>query len=215
MSVTIDEMEVGDEPDTWRAAGFTVDDAGVCTIGQVRIRLAGRADGKRIRSWSLREIDLGGATTIDGIATTVSNSAMPSPGTHPNGALFIDHVVLFTPDVARTVAAFEALGIPALRTRATDTYGAPFVQTFFRAGEVILELIGPEEPNGDGPAGFFGLAHTVDDLDTTVAGLGEGVGDLKDAVQPGRQIATLRHKHFDMSVATALMSPEPAGAPSA
>ena len=33
-------------------------------------------------------------------------------------------------------------------------------QTFFRLDEVILELIGPAEPAGDGPARFFGLALT-------------------------------------------------------
>ena len=31
-----------------------------------------------------------------------------------------------------------------------DTYGAPMRQTFFRAGEVIIELVGPEEPATDG-----------------------------------------------------------------
>jgi hypothetical protein len=114
--------------------------------------------------------------------------------------------VLITPDQQRTVAALETAGLRARRTRETDTYGAPFLQTFFRAGEVIVELIGPEEPSGAGDAGFFGLAHTVDDLDATKALLGDGLGEIKDAVQPGRRIVTLRHKDFDVSVATAFMS---------
>ena len=81
------------------------------------------------------------------------------------------------------------------------------MQTFFRAGEVIVELIGPAEASGTDPATFFGLAYTVDDLDGTARLLGEHLGRVKDAVQPGRQIATLRHKEVGMSVATAFMSP--------
>jgi hypothetical protein len=82
-------------------------------------------------------------------------------------------------------------------------------QHFFRLGEVILELIGSPDTPGEGDPGFFGLAHTVRDLDAAAALLGEHLGDTKDAVQPGRRIATLRHRELGMSVATALMSPEP------
>ena len=32
-------------------------------------------------------------------------------------------------------------------------------QVFFRLGEVILELVGPPEPAGDGPARFYGLTE--------------------------------------------------------
>jgi len=118
-------------------------------------------------------------------------------------------VVLATPDCDRTIAAFEVTGLAARRTRHIDTYGSPMRQTFFRAGEVIVELVGPEAPSGDGPAGFFGLALTVADLETTGDYLGDGMGAPKDAVQPGRRIATLRHRDLGMSVAIALMSPEP------
>ena len=42
-------------------------------------------------------------------------------------------------------------------------------QTFFRLGPVILELVGPPQPDGDGPARFWGIAFTVADLDATAA----------------------------------------------
>lgn len=212
MSPTIDEIVIGDEPDTWRDAGFAVDPDGTCRIGHVRVRLVGRADGKRIRDWSLRDLDLdpgAGSGGLDGLPTRSSDAAPCEPAEHPNGSLLIDHVVLATPDPARTTAAFEAAGLVARRTRATDTYGAPMLQTFFRAGEVIVELIGPQEPGGDGPTGFFGLAHTVADLDATAALLGPGLGAPKDAVQPGRRIATLRHRDLGLSVPTAFMTPDP------
>ena len=75
------------------------------------------------------------------------------------------------------------------------------------AGEAILELLGGTEPSPDpGPAAFFGLAYTVSDLDALAARCGASLGTIKDAVQPGRRIATLRHKSFDISVATAFMT---------
>jgi hypothetical protein len=83
-------------------------------------------------------------------------------------------------------------------------------QVFFRMGEVILELIGQIDSAGEGAPGFFGIAVTVDDLDGLAADLGEHLGNIKDAVQDGRRIATLRHREVGMSVATAFMSPEPA-----
>ncbi len=82
-------------------------------------------------------------------------------------------------------------------------------QVFFRLGEVILEVIGAPDKSGEGDAGFFGLAHTVADLDAVAKLLGPALGNVKDAVQPGRRIATLRHRDVGMSVATAFMSPEP------
>jgi hypothetical protein len=206
-TVTIDEVVVADSPESWAAAGFTVDDDGTCRVGGVRIRLVGRERGKRIIGWSLRGVD--GGVELDGLPTTTSDVEACIPAVHANGSLVIDHIVLLTPDQPRTLAAFERIGLSARRTRETDQYGPPFVQTFFRAGEVIVELIGPAEASDDRPAAFFGLAHTVSDLEATKSLLGEHLGNIKDAVQPGRQIATLRHKDLDMSVATAFMSPGP------
>jgi hypothetical protein len=205
-AVTIDELRVGDPPDAWESAGFRVDDDGICRIGSVRVHLAGRDAGKRIIDWSLHGVVEG---SIDGIPTRSSDREPCEPAAHPNGSLAIDHVVLLTPDTARTTAAIEEIGLPARRVRETDQYGAPFLQTFFRAGEVIVELIGPREASGDGAATFFGLAHTVADLDATKTLLGDRLGEVKDAVQPGRRIATLRHKQLGMSVATAFMTPGP------
>jgi len=210
MGVTIDEILVGDPADAWEAAGFSVDDDGTCRIGQVRVRLVGRDGGKRILGWSLR-----GAPSprladgsLDGIPTTASDAPPAAPATHPNGARYIDHVVLLTPALHRTTEALGALGLAPRGERDSDTYGAPMRQVFFRLGEVILELIGQPDTSGDGAPGFFGLAITVDDLEAAGRLLGEHLGDSKDAVQEGRRIATLRHREVGMSVATAFMSPE-------
>jgi hypothetical protein len=206
------ELLTGDTPDSWADAGFTVDD-GTCTVGTVRIVLAGPDAGKGIVAWTVAGLDAPtDAGQIDGLPTTFSADppdARTNRVDHPNGVSAIDHLVLLSPDVDRTVEAFDTFGLDARRERRTDTYGAPMRQVFFRAGEVIVELVGPEQPMGDGPSGFFGLAYTVADLDATAALLGERLGEAKDAVQPGRRIATLRTKALGMRVATAFMSPDP------
>ena len=43
---SIAELTVADDPEGWRAAGFTVDDEGVCQIGSVRLRISPGADGR-------------------------------------------------------------------------------------------------------------------------------------------------------------------------
>lgn len=210
MGATIDEILVGDPPEAWEAAGFTVDDDGTCRIGSVRVRLVGRDGGKRILGWSLRDVPAARLADgrLDGLPTTVSDTEPAAPASHPNGARHIDHVVLLSPNLPRTTAALDGIGLTPRGERESDTYGAPMRQIFFRLGEVILELVGGTEP-GEGDPGFFGLAITVDDLDAAGELLGPHLGDAKDAVQEGRRIATVRHRDLGMSVATALMSPEP------
>jgi hypothetical protein len=80
-------------------------------------------------------------------------------------------------------------------------------QGFFRAGEVIVEVVGQHEvTDPDGAATFFGLALTVTDLDATKRFFGDRLSDPKPAVQPGRRVATLRHREVGMSGALAFMS---------
>jgi hypothetical protein len=211
MGVTVDEILVGDPREAWEAAGFSVDDDGTCRIGSVRVRLVGRDGGKRILGWSLRGAPSRALADgqLDGLPTAASQAAPAEPASHANGATYIDHVVLLSPDLARTTAALGRLGVEPRGERVTDTYGAPMRQVFFRLGEVILELVGQPDVAGEGAPGFFGLAITVADLDDAAALLGEHLGAIKDAVQDGRRIATVRHRDLGMSVATALMSPEP------
>ena len=60
----------------------------------------------------------------------------------------------------------------------------------------------------DRPAFFWGLALLAPDLDATVASLGDWVGEARDAVQPGRRIATLR-RGAGLAVPIALITPRP------
>jgi len=60
----------------------------------------------------------------------------------------------------------------------------------------------------DRPAFFWGLAFVAPDLDATVASLGDHVSEIRDAVQPGRRIATLR-RSAGLAVPIALITPPP------
>lgn len=200
MSV-LKELVVGDEAGVWEALGFTVAD-GRCRVGHVDI-VFDPSVGKGIRKWTL----VGeGPDAIDGVPTTWSPAALEPAGAHPNGIFEIDHVVLTSPDHQRTIDALEALGIDSRRQRETGTYGAPMLQTFFRLGDPILELIGPKEPMGDQAARFFGLAFTSEDLELTAKTMGHALHPSKDAVQPGRRIATL-DKSAGSTIGIAVMSP--------
>ena len=207
----IEVLDVADDPDAWRAAGFLVDDDDVCRLGTVRVRLLG-ADPTAphpVRAWAVAGLDEGGS--IDGVETRTSDLGPAEPAAHPNGATHIDHVVMSSPAVDRSVAALRRFGFEPRRVREfTGRDGTPARQVFYRMGEVILELAGPDQPRGDdpGPARLGGLALTSADLDATVAGLGEHISTPKDAVQPGRRIATLRGRDFGVVTPIAFLTPD-------
>jgi hypothetical protein len=176
-------LDVAGDADAWRAAGFAVDDDGAFRLGHVRIQTGVGETG--ISSWTLGE------------AATVQ------PASHPNGAILLDHLVVFTDDPDRTVGTYADLGLEVRRVRELTNGNT---QTFFRAGEVIIELVGPISGEGER---LWGLSPTVADIGACAELLGDRLGRVKDATQPGRQIATLRHVAVGLTVPIAFMSPEP------
>jgi hypothetical protein len=208
-SVTIDELTVADAPAAWSALGFAVD-GDACLLGDVRLRLAGADAGRGLSGWSLRGVE---GTELDGLPTTLSEAGPPGDApAHPNGIAAIDHVVAITPALERTLVALEAAGLDLRRIREEPTPAGAPRQAFFRLGTTILEVV--QEPDeaiergggADRPAFFWGLALLAPDLDATVARLGDRVGDVRPAVQPGRRIATLR-RAAGLSLPVALITP--------
>jgi hypothetical protein len=195
--ITIGEIRVGDSPDAWRAIGFTVAD-GVCEINGVLVRLTGSGTG--ITDWTLRGFPRDFAS-IDGIPTATSTAEPSGSSSHANGVTRIDHVVLMTPDLGRTAAALTELGLEIRRERDAGA----FRQLFLKLGDVILEVVGPQQ-TGSGESHLWGLTFVVDDLDATATFLGDRIGRVKDAVQPGRRITTLRGREIGVSPAIAFMT---------
>lgn len=207
------ELQVADEPAAWTAAGFAVE-GDVVQVGPVAIRLTGAGDSGRrgITGWTVSGLSIADGD-LDGLPTTASEEAGPPPTddgpAHPNGVVGLDHIVVATPDLDRTIAACEAAGLELRRIRDTAMNGSPMRQAFFKLGPVVLEVVsgdlGVGLPAAEAPASFFGLAVDVADLDETAQLLGDGLGRIKPAVQRGRRIATVRHRAFDVSVAIAAM----------
>lgn len=208
MVVTVDEFAVADPADAWIGAGFSVDADAVCRVGGVGIRLVGRDAGAGIIGWSLRGLPPDRPLEdVDGVPTAESDAATAAPATHLNGVTAIDHVVLLSPDLDRTVAALAAIGVDPRRERDGELGGRPIRQIFFRLGEVILEVVGSPDSAAEGPSTLWGITYVVADIDATASFFGEATSPVKDAVQPGRQITTLRHHDLGMSVRTAMISP--------
>jgi len=206
--VTIDELVLADEPERWAALGFTVTD-GCAALGTVRVRLAGEKAGRGIVSWSLRGI---AGVELDGLPTIRSESPLPAATpVHPNGVIAIDHVVAMTPALDRSVRALQDAGLDLRRIREQPTPAGAPRQAFFRLGEEILEVV--QEPEqiveqqggADRRARLWGLALIAPDLDRTVQALAPHAGEARPAVQPGRQIATVR-RSAGLAAPVALMS---------
>ena len=203
MAVWLDALVTGDEPEAWTSAGFSVDGDEV-VVGGVRILCTG--DGGDSDRWRLRADDPVPAS-VDGIATSTTDLDPPAPTVHPNGVVAFDHVVLRSPDLDRTTDALAALGLDLRRTRDVDLGEHAVQQRFFRMGEVILELVGPPAPAGDGPCRIWGYALVTDDIDASVTHLGDRCSAPKTAVQPGRRIATVRTRELGIGPTIALMTP--------
>jgi hypothetical protein len=191
-------LQIGDSPEAWSALGFAVSPDGVIVLGGVELWLD--AGGRGITGWTLRHVTL--HHDVDGLPTGVTTDPPPSDAGHPNGAMGLDHVVVTTPDFDRTAAALDDAGIPLRRVREVGEIR----QGFRRLGPAILEIVeAPKMPAG--PARFWGLVVIVADLVGLRARLAPHVGEIRDAVQPGRQIATLS-ADAGLSPQIAFMDPE-------
>jgi catechol 2,3-dioxygenase-like lactoylglutathione lyase family enzyme len=208
--VSIEEITLADEPAAWEALGFALDGRD-CHVGSVTFALRGADAGRGIVGWSLRGLD---GSDLDGLATSVSERPLATPpvaSEHPNGAVGVDHVVAMSPSLDRTVAALRAAGLDLRRIREEPTAAGAPRQAFFRLADVILEVV--QEPaeivrrqgGPDRPARLWGLALLFADLPRAVEMLGSHAGPVHAAVQPGREIATVR-RSAGLSVPMALMS---------
>ena len=176
------EIRVAADPAAWARAGFSVLDESV-SVGEVAIEFVGGDGG--IVDWTLSD----------------ERQDLPAPA-HANGVAEIDHVVMLTPSLERTVDDLEGKGIELRRIREGETGMGTYRQAFFRVGRPILEVV-----EADAPVRLWGITFTTTDIDTAAELLGDKLGRVKDAVQPGRRIATVR-KEAGLGLPVALISPK-------
>ena len=178
-------IELGDAPAAWAALGFAPDAAGEVVLGEARLRLTGRGGG--ILGIEAAELT---AERPDGLPLVPGEASAGAAAQHPNGATVVDHVVALTGSLERTVAALTHAGLDLRRSAGK--------MAFLRLGPTILEVV----ERGEDPPWLWGLVVVVPELE----GLGPLVGPPKDAVQPGRRIATVS-REAGLGTALALMSP--------
>ena len=70
---TVDELFIAAAPDSWRAAGFTVEGE-LCEVGTVRLRLEGNGARRGITRWSVRDAV---SLELDGLETTLRTRRRP------------------------------------------------------------------------------------------------------------------------------------------
>ena len=169
---------LGDRPEAWEALGFRVEDETIA-LGEERLVLTGRGGGILQITAPIE------GEEPDGLPLTNGPHHPAEPSAHPNGAFAVDHVVVLTGSLDRTVTALQAAGLD-LRRRDER-------MAFLRLGSYILEVV----ERGDAPARCWGLVVVVDD-----PGAVPGAGPAKNAVQPGRRIATVN----GLGTALAVMS---------
>lgn len=191
-------LEIGDQPERWRALGFNVDTDDQITLGGVVLQLG--AAGEGITGWTLTGVDAG---DIDGLPTTVTEQSTAVAAKHDNGAIGIDHFVIVTGGFERTSEALAARGMPLRLVRESDR--DRHRQGFRRLGPAIMEIV--EVPDLKGTARFWGLVVVVEDLDGLHSRLDPHLHEIRPAVQEGRRIATLDDS-AGLTPRVAFMDPE-------
>ena len=207
---SIDWVLIGGPVEPWTALGLVAQigadgsaripffGTGVLLLGDgapglAGFRLSGPGDGAK-------------AGDIDGVPCQWAPAEAPLFAVHPLGAQAIDHVVLATDDLTRTCGAVaDVTGAPLKRIREAGTMR----QGFHRVGGLIVEVVEMPgaDPSGEPGAHLWGVTLTVDDLDAAYELLGpDRLSEPRDAVQPGRQIATVRGT-AGLGLPVALMSP--------
>jgi len=214
----VEWLTIAGDLDTWRSLGLSATDDGLIPLFGTALRIVSpeatsappaktgvAADDVQagIVGWAISGID-DSTTSIAGLATTVVEQLAPTFATHSLGARSIDHVVVMTGDLESTTGDIAlATGCELKRIREVGKIR----QGFHRIGRggLIVEVVQHEDDNrSDGE--FWGIVIIVDDLDAACVQLGpDRVGEPKDAVQPGRRIATIRGS-VGLGTAVALMS---------
>jgi hypothetical protein len=196
-------IELGGSLEPWQAVGLSFDATATALVGTVGVTV--RIDEPPgIRRLVVAGSPDPGVLDVDGVAVAHDDAREPHGSTgHALQPTVIDHVVMMTSSLDRSIDEVTSkLGVDLRRVREAG----PVRQAFFRLGEVILEVVQSPQMVGD-VAALWGLVFTVADLDAEVERLGPAAVSIpKDAVQPGRRIATIRAE-LGCGPAVALMSP--------
>lgn len=197
---------IGGDVQAWRSLGFAGDDRLRFRNGSVAVEPTGAVG---IVGFTLHASanEAPRVVSVDGVRFEFADVPEPPFVEHSNGAFELDHVVVVTDSLDRTCAAVETeLGLPLKRVREVGDVR----QGFHRFADVpgargcIIEVVESSRTAGARCASPWGLVVNVHDLDA--AAEHPHVGEQRDAVQPGRRIATVS-RAAGLGTAVALMTP--------
>jgi hypothetical protein len=216
--------DVGDLVRDWARAGFHVEDGHRVVVGSMTFDLASEPTSRRQREivTTRNTVDLlkfqnlpdhvqrlHGAIDVERSEVTSERSTPRHrrPG-HPNGVRRVDHVVIRTNEIDQVEAFMSEEMNLTLRRRLESDRGT---MLFFREKDFpeapFIEVVGEvRQTENDPPSTFvWGVSFVSDDLHHTRDVLGhENVSEIRSAVQPGRNICTVK---IDLGTNVAIMTP--------
>lgn len=219
VTARVEWLEIAGHASAWRSIGLVVGDDGLIPLIGTSLRIV-QPPSKRsadepgsvddvmgITGWAVSGIDaaIDGEAIDGGLATSVVGATGPMFAAHDLAASGLDHVVVMTHDLDRTTGAIaSATGCELKRVREVGSMRQGFHR--IGSGGLIVEVV--ERPEvAEGPASFWGIVINVDDLDAACERIGTDlISAPKDAVQPGRRIATVRSE-VGLGLPVALMTP--------
>ena len=146
---------VGDEPDGWATAGFTVHDDCI-RIGSTTI-VCDPSVGQGIAAVGIDGL----IDTVDGLPIGLVDAPITPAAEHHNRVTGFDHLVAMSPSIDRTADALIDAGLQRRRTRRFEMGGETRRQDFFWLGDVILELVGVEGVEGQATQRFGAWLSSV------------------------------------------------------
>ena len=206
-----------DAPSAWTKMGFHVDANNQVVLGDFLVKLGGTAESHPapfgLPAWAFQGVPAG--RTLLGVPTfALSESqleearrALRQAGGHPNTAVGVDHLVIFGKTKQLVLAEAARDGLELRRER---ELGGDKSQLFFRPGQgTILEVLaGADLPDKAASFALWGLTLVVQDIEAAKRLLGEeGASKIREAVQRGRRILTVRSAFAGSKVNIALMTP--------
>ena len=203
-------LDIADPPDVWRRLGFTVAADGTCVArATLTLRLLGtqaRGGHRRLDAASRRRAAAAGRRR-DRRPRRGRRRPPPRRRRIPTAPLGVDHVVVRTPDLQRTLTALERHrhgGAPRARGAPGPAPGVPLGGRRAARGRRAAGAGGRRARRA------CGASSSSRPTSTLLAALpGEPLGSVREAVQPGRRIATVR-RELGSSVPLAFMTPAPA-----
>ena len=169
---------VGDEPGSWATAGFTVHDDRV-RIGSTTI-VCDPGVG-----YGIATVGIDGLTdTVDGLPIGLVEAPVTPAAEHDNRVTGFDHLVAMSPSIDRTAGRRSMPACNGAEPAASRWAARPADRT----SSLVMSFSNSSGSTVPGAGDdILGPALECDDLGFAARRLGEALGTVKDAVQPGRR----------------------------